>query len=176
MFHRGDAGSAGPQIDLFSRSHVMRRVLQRLVLLAICAVAHAGVSLPASTSLAQTGNWEYVPALGGYLDWDTGLVWGEQRGISTWNGAVANFGRLSDSTGVPWRMPTVAESQVATAHGIYGVPGVFYRASSCWTSDAKNKGGARTAHYAFFFHSGTAYLASNNSLNDSIPVYRAFTP
>ncbi len=125
---------------------------------------------------AQTGDWEYSDAWGGWLDWDTGLVWGQSKGISTWDGAVGYVGRLSTNTGKPWRLPTVAEAQVATANGIFVVSGIFFRAGENWTSDAKTKGGARTSHYSFNFHSGAAILTNNKSLIDTIPVYRLFTP
>ncbi len=148
---------------------------RRFLCLAFLALTFTSIFAERS-AIAQTGNWEYVPELGGYLDWDTGLVWGEQKGISTWAGANNRMAILAANTGFPWRMPTVAESQVAAAHGIFWVPGIFYRAAGTWTSDAKNKGGARTAHYEFVFYTGTARLIGNNSLIDSIPVYRAFTP
>ncbi len=154
----------------------MNRALQRLVVLAVCTVAFAAVSLQAKTSLAQTGNWEYVPELGGTLDWDTGLVWGDQKGISTWDGAVAYVSRLSTNTGLPWRLPTVDECQVAAAHGICGAIPSTSTGRVCWTSNAKTKGGAKFTHYAvtFLWLPEFVYLYNNNSLIDSIPVYRAF--
>ena len=149
----------------------MQSLMRRTLLIGTLAAAIFSCWLPVSSVQAQTGNWEYSEELGGWLDWDTGLVWGEQKGISTWDGAVGYVGRLSTNTGKPWRLPAVAECQVATAHGIYGVPGIFYRASENWTSDAKNKGGARTAHYSFNFYSNAAILTNNKSLIDTIPVY-----
>ena len=133
--------------------------------------------LQATSVLAQTGNWEDRRAdLGGYLDWDTGLVWGEEKGISSWDGAVAYHSRLSISTGKPWRMPTVAECQVAAGHGICGAIPSTSQGRSCWTSDAKTKGGAKSSHYAiaFLWLPDYVYLYWNGSLIDSIPVYRAF--
>ena len=154
----------------------MKLFVKRLFLIPFFVLAIASVNQSATTAHAQTGDWEYVEGLGGWLDWDTGLVWGQQKGISTWDGTVAYMSQLRDNTGLPWRMPTVAESQVASANGIVEVPGIFYRNSECWTPDAKNKGGARSAHYVFNFHWGVAYLWGNGSLIDSIPVYRAFSP
>jgi len=150
--------------------------VRRALLLGILAFVFICTGLPERLAHAQTGNWEYSEELGGWLDWDTGLVWGKQDGIAGWGDSNAYMSRLAASTGHPWRMPSVAESQVAFAHGIFGVPGIFYRAAGTWTSDAKNKGGARTAHYEFDFYTGTARLIGNNSLIDCIPVYRAFTP
>jgi hypothetical protein len=143
-----------------------------------------GLGLVPKSAHAQTG-WEYVPELGGYLDWDSGLVWGEQKGISTWDKSVTYMSNLRTSTGFPWRQPTVAECQLAEAHGIYLVPSVTVEGRTiasgrdCWTSDTKNNGSAKSWHYVVgFWNSGILSVNQfgNGSLIDSIPVYRAFTP
>lgn len=163
----------------------MSRLLQRIALFTIFGVVFAGVSLQVRASQAQTGHWEYVDALGGYLDWDTGLVWGEQKGIGTWNGSVTYMSTLSARTGFPWRQPTVAECQLAAAHGIASVPsvtvegrGIIASGRDCWTSDTQNKGSAKFWHYAVFFWGLEVGVNKDNngSLIDTIPVYRAFTP
>jgi len=155
----------------------MLRLGWRKLSLVILAAAFAAVALPQQSAKAQTGNWEYSEAWGGYLDWDTGLVWSEQVGQSSWSSADASSAMHEAETGFPWRLPTVAECQVATAHGIVLVPGVFgFPEGPTWTSDARNKGGARTAHYIFRFYSGRSELWNNNSLIFHIHVYRAFTP
>jgi hypothetical protein len=156
----------------------MTTCARRYLPLAFLVLASFGFGVAERSAIAQTDNWQYVPELGGYLDWDTGLVWGEQRGISTWDGAVAYTDRLRTNTGFPWRLPTVAECQLAAANGICEAIPSTAQGRSCWTADAKNKGGARTAHYAIVFLRlpDFAYLYGNGSLIDSIAVYQAFTP
>lgn len=127
------------------------------------------------TTAANAGDWEHRPDLGGYLDLDTGLVWGERGvGLGSWD-YISNtyIPNLRSRTGLPWRFPTVAESQLAASHGITSTVTI---SGTCWTSDAKNKGGARTAHYAVNMFSGEANLFNNGSLIHFVPVYRAFTP
>jgi hypothetical protein len=50
----------------------------RILCLAILAFTLTSIFAERSAT-AQTGNWEYRPDLGGYLDWDTGLVCGDHN-------------------------------------------------------------------------------------------------
>jgi hypothetical protein len=173
----GSAQLRAPDEFTSKWSQEMNRVLQRLVVLAVCTVAFAGISLQANTSLAQTG-WEYVPELGGYLDWDTGLVWGEHsRTISnsswTWDGAQNIYlPQYRQLTGIAdWRLPTVAEAQSAIAHGVDDVILIPGTATSIWTSDTPKKKGYA---YMININTGTTFLTPKLSGFSVVPVYRAF--
>jgi hypothetical protein len=156
-----------------------RRTLLAGFLFAACF----GLGLSGGSVHAQTG-WEYVPELGGYLDWDTGLVWGEHSSLVVQNGGGRGWEFMRDNylpsyramTGIPdWRMPTIAESQIAAAHGIDAViPSASY-ANYCWTSETKSKGWANKAHYGVEPNGGYVALFNKSTLS-LIPVYRAFTP
>lgn len=153
----------------------MRGVKSRFTYAVIVISAFLTVAFSAPQAHAQTGNWEDRRAdLGGYLDLDTGLVWQEQSsGLATWTNANNSVNTLSNNSGHPWRLPTVAEFQLAVNHDINSYSIIQ---GDCWTSEAKNKGGARTAHYACNPLSGEAYLWGNNSLIHFIAVYRAYSP
>lgn len=160
----------------------MKSVLRRFGLLALFAVTLAGVGLHGSCVQAQTNNWEYSDAWGGWLDWDTGLVWGE-HGINVaqtsfmWNTVDPYLENYRTLTGISqWRLPTVAESQMAVSHGINAVVPGGRTGLACWTSESKSKGWAKSAHYAVFLSSGNVTLFNNSSALDVIPVYRLFTP
>jgi len=172
-----------PWLASGSRFVKLNRV-RRVLLVGFLATAFCGLALPVRSAMAQTGNWEYVPELGGYLDWDTGLVWGEHSitvsgwGSWSWDGAqdiyLPSYRTL---TGIQnWRMPTVAELQSAAAHGINAVINNPYPRGSCWTSDTKSKGWSKFAHYQVSPTTGSAGLYDNRASGQFIPVYRAFTP
>lgn len=160
----------------------MNRISPQMAVVALFAALVSGIGLSPSAAHAQTGDWEYVEALGGYLDWDTGLVWGEHaRNVlgfgPGWDFVQNNYlPSYRTLTGISqWRMPTVSESQLAAAHGINSLinpPRGIY----CWTSESKSKGWAKTTHYAVEPFSGLSYLYNNKSNINFIPVYRVFTP
>lgn len=159
----------------------MRKFSRRIAVWAIVVAVFSYAAFVGRSAAA--GDWEYSDVWGGYLDWETGLVWGEQKGISTWDGSVAYIGRLSVSTGLPWRQPTVAECQLAAAHGICGAIPSTATGRDCWTADSKSKGTAKSSHYAVVFVNlptltlDSVHLCDNKfSFIDSIPVYRLFTP
>jgi hypothetical protein len=156
--------------------------LRRIAFLGILAAGLVAFNPLPQTVQAQTG-WEYVPELGGYLDWDTGLVWGEHSfrvTSSSWNWDGVNNKYLPNyraATGIAaWRMPTVVEAQVAAAHGIAAAMTLPSNVSfsPCWTSESKSKGWAKSAHYAVTPAGGGTDLYNNRSGISFIPVYRAF--
>ena len=162
----------------------MIRILHRIAAIALFALLLAGISLNASPAQAQTGNWEYVEALGGYLDWDTGLVWGEYS-INVMNPAFymgwdyVNTNYLPgyrSATGIAaWRMPTVAELQTAGAHGIITTIGVGNPGIPSWSSEqAKVKGVQRAA--AVYLFNGAVELRSKAVGAGFIPVYSILPP
>ncbi len=151
-----------------------------MVLIASFALALA-VSLHATPAQAQTG-WEYVPELCGYLDWDTGLVWGEHSmnvaGTVRWDNVQSSYlPSYRVLTGIPdWRMPTVSESQSAAAHGINDLITPSRTGIYCWTSESKSSGWAKTAHFAVNPLSGDTVLYNNGSFIGFIPVYSILPP
>lgn len=151
----------------------MFKFTRRALVLGVLAAVTVTCAL--QTTAANAGNWEYRPDLGGHLDRDTGLVWGERAvGLATWGDISNNYlPNLRSRTALPWRFPTVEESQMAVSHGISANIVVF---GDCWTSYAKNKGEAKTSHYAVNLYSGDTNRFNNNSLIHFLPVYRAYTP
>jgi hypothetical protein len=152
--------------------------LRTLPFLGILAIGLVCFGPTARIAQAQAGDWEYVEELGGWLDWDTGLVWGEDvRSISWTNAQNVYLPQLRAATGNPlWRMPTIAESQTAAAHGIYDVvvfpvgPGF-----PAWTSETKKVKGTQSA-YAVYPSFGNAVLYSQKTNLLFLPVYRPIAP
>jgi hypothetical protein len=161
---------------------------RNLVLLPFAAIAIACCPGQLSQVRGQGvgDNWLFSEELGGWLDLDTGLVWGETGGASvggswSWNSANTVFLPMYRTmTGISaWRLPTVAELQQAYRNGApyagVGYPGLdpdspeHYRAWF-WTSQQK---GSRFA-YAVTWLTNTANWWDKRSWGDVIPVYRAF--
>lgn len=145
--------------------------------LVLFVASFSALNLSTPVAQAQTANFQYVSELGGYLDQNTGLVWGEQVGITNWDGAVRYASNRATTTGKPWRLPTVAECQTAAANGICNAIPSTATGRSCWTADSsKKKGGAKSSHYVvvFLWLPSFVQLYSNTSLIDCIAVYKAF--
>lgn len=131
--------------------------------------------LLAVVGTATAGNWEARPDLGGWLDKDTGLVWGEDvntfkfrtdptwPGLTiTWSGAVNFVTIYRAATGFnDWRLPTTAEGSVAVGHGITPIlfPMQLDSVDQVWTSETK---GSQQA-YTFSLWTGRAVLHGKES-------------
>jgi hypothetical protein len=150
----------------------------------ILAALFVSLMFPAAAS-AQTGNWEYVEDLGGWLDWDTGLVWGSVKAAVSWNTVQSTYlPQYRAATGISdWRMPTVAELQTASANGIYnvlvgptfppnGLPGF-----PAWSSETVKKK-VKGVEYAYFVtpFNGSVGQQDKRVNYGFIPVYQAFAP
>jgi hypothetical protein len=160
----------------------MRTPISRLTFLSTIIFALLLTFADARSVHAQTANWEYHPELGGYLDRNTGLVWGDHgfnvaHTLFMFKTVAPYLTNYRTLTGISqWRLPTVAESQTAVAHGINAVVPGGITGVPCWTSESKSKGWEKDAHYAVYLTSGVVTLYNNASNIDVIPVYRAFTP
>jgi len=118
------------------------------------------LSCLALTPTAQAGDWEHRPDLGGWLDKETGLVWGQlpddfytsldpanpRTGMTwSWYGVRDIFMPAYKShTGFgDWRMPTPSEGTTAVSHGLVGtvIPADAYWIGwgSFWTSERSGK-------------------------------------
>lgn len=141
----------------------------------------------ATTAQAQTGNWEYSEDLGGWLDWSTGLVWGEHSAVlntGAWSLNGTNKTYLPNyraATGIAaWRLPTRAEVADAASRRLDLVimppqpPGTSPNSLgyNCWTSTMK---GSSSAFVANIRTGGGGYY-STKSYTNVVPVYRAFAP
>ena len=160
----------------------MNRIRRVFVCLAILSVI---VTLVPAAQAQAAGNWEYVEELGGWLDWDTGLVWGdywdirEYWGYSNWNSTATTFlSRHRIRTGIPnWRMATIAEMQTISANQGYlnwfptWQPGDSQPYPS-FTSATQGKKWA----YAVSFFTGSVVQLDQKTLVIPMPVYRLFTP
>jgi hypothetical protein len=161
---------------------------RNLLLLPCAAIALACcLSQPSQVRGQEVGdNWLFSEELGGWLDLDTGLVWGETAsaaigGSWSWNGAnnifLPNYRAM---TGISaWRLPTVAELQQAYRNGApysgVGHPGAVLPTPQdygvwFWTSQTK---GSKFAYAVTWLNNKSNYW-DKRSYSDAIPVYRAF--
>jgi len=133
-----------------------RPILVLASMLAVICLAASSSSLtagkPGSPPPPPTPNWTYLDAEGGWLDGNTGLIWGlntydyfAQFGTET----LTSYDYAKDtllpayrtSTGFDdWRMPTGAEVKQAAASQYYqyvleGVPSGVCCPEITWTSD-----------------------------------------
>lgn len=129
---------------------------------------------------ARAENWKYRADLGGWLDVETGLVWGPYSG--EWTNYGYNW-LAADRVGVPdyqqrtgnskWRLPTVAETQTAYAHHAvtYFAQTSAYAGACGWTSTAGDKQHKKEAWIMRSFYTGTTALISKESSVGFRPVY-----
>lgn len=158
----------------------------RRTALAVLAALPLAITLAPNTAQAQTG-WEYVEDLGGWLDWDTGLVWGEHSavlGTGSWSFNGTNKTYLPNyraATGISaWRLPTRAEVADAASKRLDLVimppqpPNTSPNSLgyNCWTSTMK---GSKSAFVGNIRTGGGGYY-STSSYTNVVPVYRAFVP
>jgi hypothetical protein len=148
---------------------------RRLPKLAACIIALAAV---VGAQEIQAENWTYRADLGGWLDNETGLVWGQSSRVwnpSVWyshSGAV-NVGipAYRQMTGNPkWRLPTLAESQAAYAHNAYTYLSQTGDTSvaPAWTSNTQGKKSA----WVFWISTGQTMQVGTGSSAAIRPVYR----
>jgi hypothetical protein len=157
----------------------------RLLVPIFCLVTLLGLSAAPQKASAQ-GNWEYVPELQGWLDWDSGLVWTDgwdvtdRYGYGSWDWASTTF--LTShraNTGISaWRLATVAELRTIAANDGWPIlyppaPGDEYvYGTPVWSSEShKNKKDAYVVG-----HSGSYWYQPKRYYYKMLAVYRLFTP
>jgi hypothetical protein len=143
-------------------------------MLAFAVLATACV---ARTPAAHAENWQYRVDLGGWLDNETGLVWGppSQTWINAsfqWSPDAAQFYR--NITGNPlWRLPTLAEFQTAYSHNAWAY---FSQTSdywgAWWTSTAGTGKDKKSAWAMMSIKTGKTALHTQTSAMGIMTVYR----
>lgn len=126
--------------------------------------------------------WVYRADLGGWLDVNTGLVWGQRAsttlgGSWSWNGANNIFiPTLRTATGNPlWRLANKGELEDAylkDGADFFLPPPPPNPYAWVWSSSTKGKNLA----FAINLYTGERGYYSTKSYIDAIPVYRAFVP
>ena len=157
----------------------MKIFKSRLTITALLISAFFVALATSRSAQGQTTNFVYHPELGGYLDSNTGLVWGNSclrtfGTLTSWDYAQGTFlTRYRALTGVAaWRQPTVSELQIAGARGISTAVNLPASGNYLyWTSEKRGKG-----HYAVEPSESYVELLGNGSAIDAIAVYQAFTP
>ncbi len=142
----------------------------------LAALATAVLLVGAGPVAAES--WTYRADLGGWLDNETGLVWGQSSRVwnpSAWYsysgavyGGIPTYQQMTNNA--KWRLPTVAEAQTAHAHNIYSYISQTGDTSVAfaWASDKQGKKQA----WIVWISTGKAMLTSVNSSAAVRPVYR----
>lgn len=159
---------------------------RRHFLAALTAAAFALLTAAAPSTAQAYDGWVYREDLGGWLDENTGLVWGVSAGdayggVWTWKGANNVYlPRYRADTGInAWRLPTPDELQDAYLKGASGVlvpapdpvTGSYGNHRFFWSSQTKGK---KSAWLADWILGGVFYSSQTRSYANAIAVYRAY--
>lgn len=159
----------------------MFKKLRNQVSLAVALVAFSAVIHLASHANAQTyGGWVYRSDLGGWLDSNTGLVWGKScveatGAVCYWSGANTYTSSVRTATGnSAWRLPTAAELEDAYQKGGPSVLLTRSQQSFFWSSQTQGKKYAWASDWTSRASGNRSGFYDQKSIGNAIPVYRAY--